>query len=133
MLFRKLLLLCKIDILADSLLSRSIQEAQQSNPFANACTTTNQYYEAGMRNLLGSGQKIIPVASDQHVAVFGSEEQNLLIGCFWMNQLPQLENFVAQSRKAIGHIIRHIMIEKEFHTGSPGAIWRATSTSISPR
>jgi hypothetical protein len=111
MLLRKLLLLSKIDILPDSLLARFVQEAQQSNPFPNARATTNQYYKASMRNLLGSGQKIIPVASDQHVVVFGSEAQNLFIGCLWIDQLAQLEDLVAQSRKAIGHIIRHIVIE----------------------
>jgi hypothetical protein len=118
MLFRKLLLLSKIDILADSCLARSIQEAHQSNTFANARATTNQYYEASMRNLPGSSQEIIPVASDKYVVVFGRETQNLFICCLWINQLPQLENLVAQSRKAIGRIIRHIVIEKEFHTGS---------------
>jgi hypothetical protein len=40
---------------------------------------------------------------------------------------------VAESTKAIGHIIGHVVIEKEFHIASPSAIWRATSTSISPR
>jgi len=79
MLFRKLLLLSKIDILPDSCFARSVQEAQQSNPFANARATTNQYYEASMRNLLGSGQEIIPVASDQYALVFRSQTQNLFI------------------------------------------------------
>jgi len=109
--FLKSLLLSKIDILPDSLLARFVQETQQSDPFTNARATTNQYYEASMRNLLGRGQKIIPIASDQHVIVFGSEAQDLFIGCLWMNQLPQLEDLVAESRKAIGHIIRHVVIE----------------------
>jgi len=116
MLFRKRLLLSKVDISADSFLARLIQEAQQSNPFPNARATTNQYYEAGMRNLLGRSEEIIPVASDEYVIVLASETQHLFISCLWMNQLSQLENLVAQSSKAIGHVIRHIVIEKDFST-----------------
>jgi hypothetical protein len=74
-------LLSKINVLADSLLASFIQETQQSNPFANARATTNQYYEASMRNRLGSVQKIIPVAGDQNVVALGTEAQNLFIGC----------------------------------------------------
>jgi hypothetical protein len=86
-----------------------------------------------MKNYLRGRQEVIPIASDQHVIVLPSKTQNSFISRLGINQLPQLEDLVAHGRKAVGHVIGHIVVEKKLHDASPGLIWRATSKSISPR
>jgi hypothetical protein len=86
-----------------------------------------------MRNYLRGRHEVIPITSDQHLIVFTSKPQNSFICRLWINQLPQLEDFVAHGRKAVSHIVWHVVVEKKPHAASPGLIWRATSKSISPR
>jgi len=46
--------------------------------------------------------------------------------------LAQLDDSVAQGLQGEGNVVRHIVVQQEFHCVA-AAICRATSTSISPR
>jgi len=85
-----------------------------------------------MSDLFSGRKKIVSIASNQDVIVLRSKTQDVLVSRFRIHQVPQLVNFVALCRKAIRGVIGNVVIEKKFQTVSR-LIWRATSTSISPR
>jgi len=85
-----------------------------------------------MWDLFSGRKKIVSITRNEDVIVLRSETQNVLILRFWIHQVPQLVNFVTLCREAIRGIIRNVVIKKKSQTVSR-LIWRAISTSISPR
>jgi len=84
-----------------------------------------------MRLLLRQAEKVITIARN-HQSVFAiSIGQYLNIGRGPVHNLANENDDVAKFPQKVRQVIRHIVIEQEFHC-SPAAIWRATKRSISP-
>jgi len=85
-----------------------------------------------MWNLRRNREKIIAVTGDEKAVTFTSQPEDVPVWRSPRQYLTQLEHFVAKCSERILNIVRDIVIEQESH-GVPEDIWRAISTSISPR
>ncbi len=61
-----------------------------------------------------------------------AKAKNRLVGAFHWKSLTVKSDFVAQLYQQKTEVVRNVMIQQELHS-APGAIWRATKRSISPR
>ena len=81
---------------------------------------------------LSRGEEVIAIARNEERLPLGCVPQHLLIRRGDRKHLAQLDDSVAQGLQGEGNVVRHIVVQQEFHCVA-AAICRATSTSISPR
>lgn len=128
---------CEVDVVRQSRFSGSAEQLQQVRALRLARTPANQHDQArkrllGLNGLLGQGQKMRPIATDDEPVIFPGMAEDLFVGSSDGERLTERYDIVAPMPQQVGHFGWHVVVEQESHA-SGSAICSATKASISVR
>lgn len=122
----------EVDVSLDPCLTRAIEQADQCRTLQCPGSAAHQDDQSRMGYGFCRLQEVIAVARHQDQTLRAGVTKHRFVAGIYRKRLSQPSDAVAEGLQREHDVIRDVVVQQEFHLAS-GTIWRATSTSISPR